>query len=495
MDRNRRVIIVGAGPGGLTAGMLLSSRGYRVDIYEKAAHVGGRNSRLQLGEYAFDVGPTFLMLTEFLEGIFKETGRDIRAYLDIRRLDPLYRLRFSGNRDFLPSNDVENTCRQIDRLFPGDRDGYKRFLEREKVKFDHITPCLAINYDRPWHYLRMRLLKALPHLDAFTTVYNRVAAYFRHEDLRLAMTFQSKYLGMSPWSCPGTFTILPFIEHKWGVYHTIGGLNAISSAMAKVIRENGGEIHLGTPVDRILIENKRAAGVKLADGTEERAEATVINADFAYAMRRLVAPENRKTYSDERLQAMEYSCSTFMLYLGVAKRYDIPHHNIIFAEDYHKNLNEVTRWKKIPEDPSLYIQNACATDPTLAPAGKSTIYVLVPVPNNTSRIDWDREKTNFRNRVIETIKRRTELTDIDRHIEAERMITPADWERDNIFNGATFNLAHSLDQMLYFRPHNQFEEFKDCYLVGGGTHPGSGLPTIYMSGKITADLLSNTVSA
>jgi phytoene desaturase len=192
---------------------------------------------------------------------------------------------------------------------------------------------------------------------------------------------------------------------------------------------------------------------------------------------------------------MEYSCSTFMLYLGVKKKYEIPHHNVVFADDYHRNLREITEKKALSDDPSFYIQNASITDPTLAPPGCSAIYVLVPVPNRTAEVDWNKEKEPFRRRVLDSIMRKTELTDLEKNIEVERVITPLEWERGyHVYNGATFNLAHTIDQMLYFRPHNRLEGYRNFYMVGGGTHPGSGLPTIYMSGKIAAELAEMDLS-
>jgi phytoene desaturase len=263
--------------------------------------------------------------------------------------------------------------------------------------------------------------------------------------------------------------------------------------MAKVIQEDGGRIHLNTPVKQLQVKDRTAKGVLLENGRSIEADQVIINPDFAWAMSSIVKPEDRKKYTDARLKKMEYSCSTFMLYLGVNRKYDIPHHNVIFAQSYRDNVDEIVRTKTLPRDPSVYIQNASITDPTLAPAGKSAIYVLVPIANQTSGIDWAKEKKGFRDLVIRIIQDKTELKDLEQHIEVEKVITPADWQHEyNIYNGATFNLSHKITQMLSFRPHNRFEEFRNCYLVGGGTHPGSGLPTIYQSGRIAAGMITGT---
>lgn len=485
----KTIAIIGAGPGGLSAAMLLAHRGHKVVVFEKNADVGGRNAALKLGRYTFDLGPTFHLMPQVLERVFALAGRRTEDCLTMKRIDPLYRLRFPGKPDFLPCVDREEMVRRIDALFPGDGEGFRRYMRREAVRAERMIPCLEVPYGSPWNYLRPRMLRALPHLDAHRSVYDVVSRYFRHEEMRIAMTFQAKYLGMSPWQCPGTFAFLSYVEHAWGIFHPIGGLNRISHAMAEVAREEGAEIRLATPVRRIVVRDGAARGVELESGERFDADEVVVNADFAYAMTHLVDAADRRTYTDADLARRPYSCSTFMLYLGLRGRYEIPHHNIIFARDYRRNVEEIVGGV-LSEDFSFYLQNASVTDPTLAPDGHSTLYVLVPVPNTGAPIDWERRKDAFAERVLSEIERRTELSDLRSRIEVSRAISPLDWERDaNVYRGAVFNLAHSVDQMLYFRPHNRFEEFGNCTIVGGGTHPGSGLPTILQSGMICADLI------
>lgn len=492
---NRSVVIVGAGPGGLTAAMILAHRGYRVRVLEKEAQVGGRNAALRVGPYTFDMGPTFLMVPQILEEVFQLAGADVHALLDLKRIDPLYRLRFSDGTEFRPAVDHDETVRRIEALFPGEGEGYRRYLKHEERKIEAIMPCLRVPYDKPWHYLRLRLFKALPLIDIHRSVYGCVARFFTDPRLRVSFTFQAKYLGMSPWECPGIFSILSGFEHLQGIFHPIGGLFGISEAMAKVARGHGAEISLSSPVRKVVVSNGRATGVELGSGERIDADAVVLNADFAYAMTNLVDAKDRKQFTDENLRDREYSCSTFMLYLGIDGSWDAPHHNIFFSRDYEEFIR-ATAAGKLAGDPSFYVQNASVTDATLAPKGKSTIYVLVPAPNNTSGIAWTPEETAaMRERVLDLLETRAGLTGIRQRIEAERIITPRDWEnRANVYHGAVFNLAHSLGQMLYFRPHNRLKEFKDCYLVGGGTHPGSGLPTIYESGRIAADLIDRDIA-
>lgn len=490
MGAEKNIAIVGAGPGGLAAAMLLSSKGYNVSVYEKSGKVGGRNASITGNGFTFDTGPTFLMMKFVLENLFAGVGRDINKYLTFVRLDPMYRLMFKDKNLFI-TPDTDRMKAEIEKYFPGESGGLNMFKRKEHTRFEHLYPCLESDYSSLGKLFSEKLFKALPYLSLGKSVYDELGTYFKSEELKLAFTFQAKYLGMSAWHCPALFTMLPFIEHEMGIFHVKGGLNKISDAMAKVIEENGGRIYLNTPVDKIIKHNGKAIGVKLASGENKPADAVIINADFASAMLNLFDPGELKKYNKEKIDSMRYSCSTFMMYLGLKKTYkDIAHHSIIFAKDYKKNVTEIFETKTISADISFYIQNASVSDETLAPQGKSAIYVLVPVPNMTSGIDWPFEKAAFRDLVLRTIEERTEFKDIRQNIEFEHITTPDIWQNEkDVYNGATFNLAHNIGQMLYFRPHNRFEECKNCYITGGGTHPGSGLPTIYESAVISAGLL------
>ena len=242
----------------------------------------------------------------------------------------------------------------------------------------------------------------------------------------------------------------------------------------------------------MLVSNGRATGVRLADGDVVEADDVVVNADFGHAATHLFEPGVLRKYTPARLAKMRLSCSTFMLYLGLDKPLATPHHLIAFADDYRSHISSIFDRPRLVKDISFYIRNADPNDATLAPAGHTALYVLVPVPNTRADIDWDRERGAFRETVLDSIAQRTGLGDLRPHIRAEKIITPADWAGDyRVHAGATFNLAHNIGQMLYRRPRNQFEEVDGVYLAGGGTHPGSGLPTIYQSGRIAADLIMN----
>jgi len=294
---------------------------------------------------------------------------------------------------------------------------------------------------------------------------------------------------MSPFQCPSLFSILSFLEYEHGIWHPTGGCNSLTRGMARVAEELGVKIKLNTPVQEILFEGRRAKGVRTAGG-ELLADAVVMNADFANGMSKLVPNGLRRRWNDAALAKKDYSCSTFMLYLGVEGRFDqLAHHNIYVAKDYRRNLDEIERQHVLSEDPSFYVENPVRTDATMAPPGHSALYVLLPVTNQHPNVDWSKERAHYRQVALRQLAK-LGLQDIESSIRFERVVTPADWEsKVDIYRGATFNLAHSFSQMLHLRPQNRFEEFERMYLVGGGTHPGSGLPVIFESARISARLL------
>jgi phytoene desaturase len=486
----RRVAIVGAGPGGLAAGMLLAHRGFDVTVYEQKSHVGGRNAELCLGPYRFDVGPTFLIMKWVLDSVFADAGRQSSQYMDFRRLDPMYELMFNGV-SVRCTNDRQRMYQEVERAFPGEGAGLRRFYEQETRRFRYMYPCLEKPYGRLRDLLAPVFLRALPHLSLSKSLHDVLTGYFNAEVLRLAFTFQAKYLGMSPWECPGAFALMPFVEHAFGVEHIMGGLNRMSLAMAKAMGEDGGKLRLSTPVKQLIVDGRAVRGVVLEDGEKIEADTVVINADFGRAMTDLVPGGVLRKYRPDRLRRRPFSCSTFMMYLGVDTTYPLAHHTIVVASDYRKNVESVVRGEDVSADMSVYVRNATVTDPGLAPAGHSSLYVLVPVANNAlGRIDWAQRRATLREQTLDVLEQRTCMKDLRAHIRQEQVITPMEWESDySVFLGATFNLAHNLGQMLYLRPHNEFEELENCYLVGGGTHPGSGVPTILESARISSNLV------
>ncbi len=480
---------MGAGPGGLAASLLLAKAGFDVTIIEKQPRVGGRTSSIEAEGYRFDLGPTFFLYPQILEEIFAAVGRDLHKEVPMKKLDPQYRLTFGAGGELNASPDIDRMVKEIAKLAPADAQNFRRFMDDNRVKLKKFTPCLQSPFLGWTSLIQPRLLAVLPYLKPWNSLHTELAGYFRDPRLQVAFTFQAKYLGMSPFQCPSLFSILSFLEYEHGVFHPIGGCNAITACMARIATELGVKIRLNEPVEEILFEGRRAVGIRTNTG-EHRADAIVVNADFAHAMRTLVPNRFRQRWSDEKIAEKKFSCSTFMLYLGIEGRFDnLAHHNIYVPADYRRNLDEIENQHVLSADPSFYVQNAGITDTTLAPPGHSTLYVLLPVSHEHPNIDWSKERDRFRQVAFRQLSK-IGISDIEGRIRFERVITPDDWNRKmGIYRGATFNLAHSLNQMLHLRPHNRFEEFDGMYLVGGGTHPGSGLPVIFESARITSNLM------
>ncbi len=483
-----QVIVVGAGPGGLAAALLLAKAGCRVRVIERMPRPGGRTSAIEGAGFRFDAGPTFFLYPRVLEEIFAAAGFDLRREVELRRLDPQYRVVFGGGGEILATPDIDRMKAQVAAIAPADALQLDRFLADNRRKLDAFRPCLENPFLGWGDVLTARMLRTLPWLRPWRSLDDDLATYFRDPRVRLAFSFQAKYLGMSPFTCPSLFSILSFLEYEYGVFHPIGGCSAITETMARLAGRLGVEIRLGEDVEEIVFEDRKAVGVRTASGTEA-ADAVVLNADFARAMTRLVPERVRPGWTDAVLAGKRFSCSTFMLYLGVEGRFDhLPHHNIFIARDYRRNLREIEDDHVLSADPSVYVQNATVTDPGLAPPGMSTLYVLVPVSHQHPNVRWEDERGRFRALALRQIAR-LGFEDVERRIRFERVATPADWDAMQIHLGSTFNMAHNLGQMLHLRPRNRFEGTDGLYLVGGGTHPGSGLPVIFESARITARLL------
>ena len=386
------ITIIGAGPGGLAAAMLLANSGARVRIFERLPRVGGRCSAIEADGFRFDVGPTFFLYPRVLKEIFSSAGYDLFDEVPMRRLDPQYRIAFGAGGKIDATPDMQRMEQEIAAICPQDAASFQRFMDDNRHKLARFRPILESPFNSALDLFRPSTLQAAPLLRPWLSVGSELWRYFSDPRLIIAFSFQSKYLGMSPFRCPSLFSILAFLEYEHGVFHPIGGCSAVSERMADIAREMGVEIHLDEPVERILFSGKKAVGVQTSLD-EYGTDALVINADFARSMHRLVPDHLRRRWTNKRLEKKKFSCSTFMMYLGIEGRYDdLPHHTIHIAEDYDQNLADIERRHVLSDDPSFYVQNACVTDPTLAPDGMSTLYVLVPVTQMHKNVDWSIER-------------------------------------------------------------------------------------------------------
>lgn len=494
-----QVAVVGAGPGGLAAALLLAARGVDVTVFESQPEIGGRSSRIHQGEYSFDRGPTFFLMPYVLDEIFGAAGRRLEEFVRLVRLDPMYRLVVGqeGGEDVVidATQDLDEMARRIGRVSPADGENFHKFVRHNRAKLTAAEPILRRPIKSVFDLVRPDAMRAAPLINPHMTVQQLNSRYFKHPAVQLAVGFQSKYLGMSPFECPSLFTILPFIEYEYGVWHPIGGCNALMHAMAELFLDLGGRIETGAPVESLELEGRKVTGLHLGgrlDGSTFHCDHAVINADATWALKNLVPEQFRGNQSDIAIDKKKYSCSTYMLYLGVEGEVDLPHHTIRTAPGYTQNLDDISRANgadgSLTDDPSFYVCNASVTDPTLAPAGHSSVYLLLPTPNTRANIDWKEHAAPTRERLLDRVHDVLGV-ELKGRIREEVQITPADWQSANINFGATFNLAHSLDQMLHKRPQHKVPHLDGAWLVGGGTHPGSGLPVIFLSSQITTGML------
>lgn len=529
--RSDSVAVVGAGPGGLAAALQLAAAGLDVTIYEAQPEIGGRSRRIMLGDFAFDCGPTFFMMPWVLEEIVATCGSTLSELVELTRLDPMYRL-LLGRTGAAPisldtTQDLAMMRSRIEAIEPRDGAAFDRFISDNRAKLAKLTPVLRRPIRGVRDLMNVDGLRAGLALRPWRSVADELARRFKDPHVRLALAFQSKYLGMSPYECPELFTILPFIEYEYGIWHPTGGCSELFRALAALCRSMGVEIRCGAPVERILFEGRRARGVVVA-GEPHAHDHVVVNADAAWALKHLIpeslrmAPEARGgraarmlsgaaerllgrsrsrmlglgplagVESDADIDARPASCSTFMLYLGVRGELPLPHHTIYTSAAYPSNLQDISTHGRLSPDPSMYCCHASATDATLAPRGSSSLYVLVPVPNakpGFSKIDWAVEAPRLREKALDQLEHVFGIGDLRGRIEAERIVTPLDWRAERINHGAAFNLSHTYGQMLHCRPRHKLPTFEGVWLVGGGTHPGSGLPVIFLSSTITTRLL------
>lgn len=487
-----RVAVIGAGPGGLATAMMLAASGVSVRLYEAQSTIGGRSARISLGDYHFDCGPTFFMMPYVLEEIFHAAGRRLADEVDLQRLDPMYRLVF-GRNDESPlridtTQDLNAMSHRLAAIEPSDGPAFERFIKDNRSKLRAMTPILRSPMRSVMDLLNRHALRCGPVLKPHQSLYKYLSSYFTHPDIRIAMGFQSKYLGMSPFECPSLFSILPFIEYEYGIWHPRGGCNALMSAMHRVCTTMGVEIVLDGPVEKLHFDGRQFRGVEV-HGELHRHEHVVINADATWAMKHLIPHSLRGSMSNQAIDAQRYSCSTYMLYLGVRGHVDLPHHTIYVSGDYESNLTDITSKGRLSDDPSIYVCNPSPIDSGLAPSGNSSLYVLVPTPNTKAKIDWGAQSPVVRQCALKQIADKLGIDDLDQRIVVEQSITPDDWRAMRINHGATFNLAHTLRQMLHRRPQHRMRNVDGVWFVGGGTHPGSGLPVIFLSSQITTRLL------
>ena len=485
-----RIVVIGAGFGGLAAAIRLRARGHQVTLLERRDQPGGRAAVFAQDGFTFDAGPTILTAPWLIDDLFAAAGRRTADYVTLVPLDPYYTIRFADGSAFRYSGDRERLHEQIRAFNPADVAGYERFYaEAERI----YSAGMAL-IDRPFTHIgdMAAVLPDLVRLGAQRSVASFVNRHIRDERLRQVFSFHPLLIGGNPFRSTAIYALIHPLERKGGVWFALGGTGALVRALARVFTEIGGEPRLNAEVAEIVVDaaTRRATGVRLGDGTVVPADAVVSNADLADTYLTLIPAHFRRHNSDRRVTRRRYSMSLFVIYFGTDRRYEqVGHHEILMGPRYRALLEDIFSRKVLADDFSLYLHRPTATDPTLAPAGCDCWYVLSPVPHLGADVDWDVAAQPYRDAIIRHLEERY-LPGLSHHIVTERRVDPR-YFRDALGShlGSAFSVEPVLTQSAWFRPHNVSEDIPNLYFAGAGTHPGAGLPGVISSGKIVADLI------
>lgn len=488
-DPRPHAIVIGSGFGGLAAAIRLGARGYRVTVLEKLDAPGGRAYVYRQDGFVFDAGPTIITAPFLLEELWQLCGRKLADDVDLRPMDPFFRIRFDDGQIFDYSGDREKTLAQIRAYNPADAEGYLRYLQASAKRYQVGFEKLGFkSFDSLWQLIKF--LPQLIRLRSDRSVYSLVSSYIKDPYLRQVMSFHPLLIGGNPFSVTGIYSLISHLEQSHGVWSAMGGTGSLVNAMVKLIEGQGGEVKLNQEVQRITVDRGQVTGVELRDGTHLGARVVVSNADSAWTYRHLIDARWRKRWTDKRIENAAYSNGLFVWYFGTNKRYeDIPHHTVMLGPRYRGLLDDIFKHRKLTDDFSLYLHRPTATDPSMAPAGCDTYYALVPVPHLDADIDWRTQAEPFR-RAVQQRLASTVMPGLEDALVTSRLLTPADFEsRYLAFKGAGFSLEPRITQSAWFRPHNRSEELEGLYLVGAGTHPGAGIPGVISSARVLDEVV------
>ena len=485
-----RIVVIGAGFGGLSAAIRLQAQGHEVVIVEKRDRAGGRAYVFRQDGFVFDAGPTIITAPAMIEELFALAGRQTSDGVRLVPLDPYYNVRFEDGSVFHYTGDHERLRAEVRRFSERDVAGYERFSEAAQRVFDCAFPLV----DQPFTTMTdmVRVLPELVRLRADRSVAHLAERFFEDERLRQVFSFHPLLIGGNPFQSSSIYALIHVLEKKWGVWFAMGGTGALVDALVRLFQELGGELRLDTEASAIDIDpvSGRARGVTIGSGERIAADAVISNADVAFTYRRLVPSSARRVNTDRRLERMRYSMSLFVIYFGPDRRYeDIAHHEILMGPRYEGLLRDIFHRKHLAADFSLYLHRPTATDRSLAPDGCDSWYVLSPVPHLGGSTDWASASASYRDAIMEYLERRY-LPDLRRHIVTEHRVDPRYFHDTlNSHLGSAFSVEPILTQSAWFRPHNKSEDVPNLYLVGAGTHPGAGVPGVLSSGKIVADMI------
>jgi phytoene desaturase len=479
-------VVIGSGFGGIGAAIRLQARGYQVNLLEMRDQPGGRACVYRQDGFTFDAGPTILTAPFLIDELFALGGKRTADYVKIVPCQPFYRIVFADGRTFDYTGDEAEILAQIRRFNPADAAGYLQFAERSRAIFERAFVDLA---DRPFTHVwdMVKIAPDLVRLQAHRSVYQLVARYIKDPALRQVFSFHPLLIGGNPFQSSSIYSMIHYLERRWGVHFAMGGTGAVVDGLLAVFAEMGGELRLRCRVAEILIgEGARVQGVRLENGETLAAGVVVANGDVANMYRKLVPARWRRRWTDRKLARQRYSMGLFVIYFGTDRTYPhLAHHTIILAERYRELLDDIFNQKVLARDFSLYLHAPTRTDPSLAPPGGECFYVLSPVPNLLGQVDWEQAREQYADAILASLEVPHLCPDLRRHIVTRRIVTPLDFETGlDAYVGSAFQFEPILTQSAWFRPHNISEDVRGLYLVGAGTHPGAGVPGVLSSAKL-----------
>jgi phytoene desaturase len=490
----QRIAIIGSGFGGLGAAIRLAAKGHIVEVFEARDKPGGRAYVYEKNGFKFDGGPTVITAPFMFDELFAAAGRKREDYVSFVPVSPFYRIFNAQGQAFDYNGDLDFTLSQIERINPADCTGYLRFLETTQAIFEKGFVELA---DQPFSHVSdmLRVAPDLIKLQSYKSVYAYISQFIQNDFLRQIFSFHPLLVGGNPFDTASIYAMIHYLERQWGVHYAIGGTGALVEGMVRVFEELGGKLHTQQEVMRLAIEGRKVFGLFTRDGVFHAADSVISNADVANTYMKMIPAEARKKNTNGRLSRMKYSMSLFVYYFGTKKRYNdgkLAHHNIILGPRYQGLLDDIFNKNILAEDFSLYLHMPTLTDPSTAPEGCEGFYVLAPVPNQKSGIDWNVMAKPFRDRIVHFLQENY-LPDLEENIIAEHWIDPLHFEGElNSYLGSAFSFQPVLTQSAWFRPHNQSEDIDNLYFVGAGTHPGAGLPGVLSSSIIVEKLIQSS---
>jgi phytoene desaturase len=490
----KSVIVVGAGIGGITAATHLARRGLHVTVVEKNSRPGGRCGRLSRDGHHFDTGPTLFVMPLLYEAEFRALSISMHETLNLQRVDPTYRLVFDNGCQLVLTSDMQFMHEQLEAIEPGSFRGLMRYLREGECNYRLVLDKL-VNRDfrRATDFFNIGNLAPIFRLKPFNNHYRHMSAYFDDPRLKSAFTFQDIYTGLSPFDAPATFSMMPYTELAHGVWYPKGGMYSIVETLTDLARQAGVEFIFNAAVERIDANQMHARGVLLAGGARLDAHVILANADLPYVYQQLL-PQDRIAKS---LARKRFSCSVVSFFWGVDKTYPaLGPHTLFLADDYRENFRCIEQGLSLPSNPSLYIHAPARIDPAMAPPGGDTLIAIIPVGHlsEDGHRDWDERIESARQHVLRRL-RTLGITDIESHIKFEETYTPVTWhQRYNLVRGSTHGLSHRLTQMAYFRPANRHARYQNLYFVGASTHPGTGMPTCMVSGRLVSERIMDDLS-